>query len=177
MKKIIVASLVACVTVIGSATELWWLVADDAALTEADGTTTSPLGQWNTAKIFASADGSNFVGTQIGSDWTAADIADIEFAYSDITGTSAGSFYVELWLNETFVGRSYVNFRSDTEMAQGATTAAALKNAGAIYNGGMSMATPYAFSQFTTSQVVPEPTSGLLMLIGLAGLALKRKRA
>ena len=32
-------------------------------------------------------------------------------------------------------------------------------------------------SAYTLSQVVPEPTSGLLMLFGLAGLALRRKRA
>ena len=33
-----------------------------------------------------------------------------------------------------------------------------------------------ASSAYTLSQVVPEPTSGLLMLFGLAGLALRRKR-
>lgn len=30
---------------------------------------------------------------------------------------------------------------------------------------------------FTISQVIPEPTSGLMLLFGLAGLALRRKRA
>ena len=33
------------------------------------------------------------------------------------------------------------------------------------------------FSATTTWQAVPEPTSGLLMLVGLAGLALRRRRA
>ena len=32
-------------------------------------------------------------------------------------------------------------------------------------------------SAFTLTSVVPEPTSGLLMLLGVAGLALRRKRA
>lgn len=32
-------------------------------------------------------------------------------------------------------------------------------------------------SQFATYTAVPEPTSGLLMLVGLAGLALRRRRA
>ena len=32
-------------------------------------------------------------------------------------------------------------------------------------------------SAFVVSQVIPEPTSGLLMLFGLAGLALRRRKA
>ena len=38
-----------------------------------------------------------------------------------------------------------------------------------------SMATPTSWT--ATSAAVPEPTSGLLMLVGLAGLALRRRRA
>ena len=34
-----------------------------------------------------------------------------------------------------------------------------------------------AFTYVTASASVPEPTSGLLLLLGMAGLALKRKRA
>lgn len=36
---------------------------------------------------------------------------------------------------------------------------------------------PIAASDWATMGAVPEPTSGLLMLLGMAGLALKRKRA
>lgn len=35
----------------------------------------------------------------------------------------------------------------------------------------------FTSSAYTTSQMVPEPTSGLLMLLGMAGLALRRRRA
>ena len=43
----------------------------------------------------------------------------------------------------------------------------------------MEWITTAAFTESTigSSEVVPEPTSGLLMLLGLAGLALKRKKA
>jgi len=41
----------------------------------------------------------------------------------------------------------------------------------------MSQATPSRAEGAWTSVNVPEPTSGLLMLIGMAGLALRRKRA
>ena len=37
--------------------------------------------------------------------------------------------------------------------------------------------TAYAAGSWGNLQVVPEPTSGLLLLLGMAGLALKRKRA
>ncbi|MBR0198326.1 MAG: PEP-CTERM sorting domain-containing protein [Kiritimatiellae bacterium] len=37
--------------------------------------------------------------------------------------------------------------------------------------------TDFAEGTVGSSEVVPEPTSGLLMLLGLAGLALKRKKA
>ena len=47
------------------------------------------------------------------------------------------------------------------------------------FSTGEGFSTAYTFSTANagTWQAVPEPTSGLLMLLGLAGLALKRKRA
>ena len=42
---------------------------------------------------------------------------------------------------------------------------------------GDNMSGPALVTQNATWTAVPEPTSGLLMLLGLAGLALKRKRA
>ena len=79
--------------------------------------------------------------------------------YAGFSGTPT-SFLVELWnASDTRVGwQSY----SYSELAQH------------LYNSttGGGLTTP-----FGVSQVVPEPTSGLLMLIGMAGLALKRKRA
>ena len=55
----------------------------------------------------------------------------------------------------------------------------------AVSFGGLGTATKNAFSDSTATfaangagwYAVPEPTSGLLMLLGMAGLALKRKRA
>lgn len=50
-------------------------------------------------------------------------------------------------------------------------TVSGLADAEALYSGSLTFATG---GNFTT---VPEPTSGLLLLLGMAGLALKRKRA
>ena len=55
--------------------------------------------------------------------------------------------------------------------ANAATVAFAAGNASSILNAASN------WSSYGTSSAVPEPTSGLLMLLGMAGLALKRKRA
>lgn len=78
----------------------------------------------------------------------------------------AWSFYVELYNGESWVGQS-----TSAEFV----TYKAAYDAGAIYKSldpnGLAQVT---FMGFTN---VPEPTSGVLMLLGLCGLALKRKRA
>ena len=74
------------------------------------------------------------------------------------------SYYIEL-LNDTItVGRSEI------------LTYSALDKYIANGIGSSSMpATPWSPTSFTTA-VIPEPTSGLLMLFGLSALALRRKR-
>lgn len=73
------------------------------------------------------------------------------------------TFYVELWKDDWNLGTS------------GEYSWAQLKGMDAIYQstltGGLGTA---QFANFTYN--VPEPTSGLLVLLGMCGLALKRKR-
>lgn len=76
--------------------------------------------------------------------------------------TDGWSFYVELWNDGTYLSKS------------DSITYSQAYNLGAIYEPLEPSGTDIAkFSSFA----VPEPTSGLLMLFGLCGLALKRKRA
>lgn len=152
------------------ASELWWTVADTVSV---DGKSTS----WETAKLFASANGYNYGGTQIGDAVNAADMADWGFWNSDLGGygSSSYSFYVELYnSSEVSVGKSYVS--TTTNPPQGATPYATLS--GAIYDGNLMnpTASAYTFSSFTTSDVIPEPSSGLMMLLGMIALGLKRKK-
>lgn len=58
-----------------------------------------------------------------------------------------------------------------------ATTAQSAYNAGTEKGtAGNLISTPGSASGWQTAAAVPEPTSGLLMLVGLAGLALRRRR-
>lgn len=88
-------------------------------------------------------------------------------ASDSIANMGAGwSFYVELYQGNSWLGQSAAEDYKDYNSAFAA---------GAIYksldpNG-------LAKVSFTSFTNVPEPTSGLLVLLGVCGLALKRKRA
>ena len=153
------------------ASELWWTVNDTVSV---DGGAAT---EWNTATLYASANGYNYGGTAIES-VTAADMSDWGFWNSDIDGYgSSYSFYVELYNSASeSIGKSYVSTTSTPP--QGATPYNTLNNANAIYDGNLlnPTASAYTFSQFTTSDVIPEPSSGLMMLLGMIALGLKRKK-
>lgn len=76
-----------------------------------------------------------------------------------------GSFYVE-YFNEQ---HEQVGFSSPYAWAT-------LAESGFIGNNQSNPVVPHK-GVWTPSYVVPEPTSGLLMLLGIAGLALRRKRS
>ena len=176
MKKLIVLFVAIAVASLSQASELWWTV-DGAAggSTKVDGDATS----WDTAKLYASADGFNYGGTAIeGGEISASDLNTYGGAFTDLGGyaSSAYSFYVELLNNSSseVVGRSYVSLTP----AQGAIQYGALDGhleGGNIMNP-TAAASAYSFSSFTTAEVIPEPTSGLLVLLGMMALGLKRKR-
>ena len=96
---------------------------------------------------------------------TPADGASL-FANLGNYATSGYSYYIELLNDSTVVGRS-----ADT-----LSYSAAAYIQSAIGGTSQMTAQQWSPSAFTTA-AIPEPTSGMLLLLGLAGLALKRKRA
>lgn len=85
---------------------------------------------------------------------------------SSISSYSSGVFYIELYdANEKVVGRSQALTYSDASNLAQFESLSEAQTSLAVWNGG------------NTYTAVPEPTSGLLMLLGMAGLALRRRKA
>lgn len=167
MKKILVVAAAFALAGMVQASELWWTV--NSVPTE--------VGDWTTAKLFANQTGYNYGGTAVGS-VSKADLDNFGDAITDLGdyGNSAYSFYVELFNGDTTTG--YKTYVQTANPPKGAANYDSLSgsvlddpfdyNTKSVYTG---------FSQFTTSNVVPEPTSGLLVALGMMLFGLKRKRA
>ena len=101
-------------------------------------------------------------------------------AVSTVTASSAGAVAATTFSNDSLAGGNNYNFFFVVEDGDYTFTSSEKQNVAAyatqtqtVAFGNMTSATQNA----SNWAAVPEPTSGLLMLLGLAGLALKRKRA
>lgn len=136
---------------------LYWMV---------DASTDPSVGEFDAAELYAFYDGGKheFLGASAAADGkTDRNLATGEGSLSgyniaSISGYPEISFLVELYNGDKWVSQSILSY---TDAKAGIYEHLAPGGAGA--------------ATFTTF-AVPEPTSGLLMLFGLCGLALKRKR-
>ena len=101
-------------------------------------------------------------------------------AVSTVTASAAGAVAATTFKSDNLVGGSNYNFYFVVQDGDYTFTSAEKANVAAyatqtqnIAFGNMASATQNADNW----AAVPEPTSGLLVLLGMAGLALKRKRA
>ena len=89
----------------------------------------------------------------------------------DNTGKDVNGYYAILTLNDAGTQAAYM-YLGDVS---GTTATSPTKYL--VYNEGWADDTLSITTGGYTTAVAPEPTSGLLILLGMAGLALKRKRA
>lgn len=169
MKKLILSALMllSCEVIFAEGTDmyLYWMIGDNATY---DGES-ADLSGYNARVSFN--DGATYlalyedVGAEtLGTSTTFDNVKGLDtiaaFSSSDAVGKS---FFVELY-NEAAGSTTY---RSD---------AVAYSALSSYISSMVGMAQPADTYVFTTFRAVPEPTSGLLLLLGIAGLALKRKR-
>lgn len=96
-----------------------------------------------------------------------------EFGASYGTSGSVDGYYAILIANTAGTAASYMDMGSIS-----GTTAMSAPTALSFNSGWASMSDSLTMNGYNvTVGAVPEPTSGLLILLGMAGLALKRKRA
>lgn len=139
---------------------LYWMVG-----TTVKNTLSDTAVAWDTARV--SADGTYLTW------YTGAGESSGFQSVGQLSGGGSADLYwgkfdstAQTFLFELLQGSDVVGTRTETY--------AALSALGAIWTG--SDTSPSGATVYTLAGVVPEPTSGLLMLFGLAGLALRRKR-
>ena len=89
----------------------------------------------------------------------------------DNPGKDVNGYYAILTLNDAGDKAAYM-YLGDVSGTTAISSATAM-----IYNEGWADLTASLTTGGYTTAVAPEPTSGLLLLLGMAGLALRRKRA
>lgn len=90
---------------------------------------------------------------------------------------SSGSFYMVIYDNADISKAKNFVKSADVEITAGAGGADVALGFGAMLGTSLAANKFYGQSWTAAGSAAPEPTSGLLLLLGMAGLALKRKHA
>ena len=138
--------------------------------------------KWSAGNLYASNGTDKFTG-----DVTLyAVISGTDTAVSTVTASSAGAISTTTFSNDALEAGTYYDFflsytdGGKTFVSDTKNILAQANSTPSISFGNMQSATQNASNWASSGgggEPVPEPTSGLLMLLGAAGLALKRKRA
>jgi len=138
--------------------------------------------KWSAGNIYASNGTSKYTGNVVLYAYASTAEASTAIAVSTVTASAAGAVAATTFSNDSLVGGTTYNFyfvledgskTFTSEIKSGLATATQTTT---ITFGNMASATQNP-ANWKGSSPVPEPTSGLLLLLGVAGLALKRKRA
>lgn len=194
MKRLMMLAIVACAAVSVNASNMkWGLLSGTLDTTKVDKGTaylcyyTGSTADWATSlaalSVYSESTITDTMGMQIvkiAEDATTASANNATFAYDGVSSTKkiSETHYItpaSFGAGDSTAGSFYYVVIDDggKDIAYTTTAKSATINTGT----GMSSQT-VASSKFAYATAsVPEPTSGILLLLGMAGLALKRKRA
>ncbi len=163
MKKLIVVLGIAFAAISSQAAYLFWQVDDTYTV----GNTTYTAGsQYNAARLWGNSGSGNVLLDYIGAPGSNNAKLDVEsFTYN----AEGAKYWVEL-----------VNYDSANDQANTVKTFDQFNYSqlsGAISTGALSVANMTALWNGAQVMATPEPTSGLMVLLGMALLGLKRKKA
>lgn len=184
MKKLIIAAAVVCAAVFAHAAAANWKASANSMYNGSGSTADSALftgtgylfdaGVTSQAALFALIEANTTIGTS-----TAGYVATASFnegVFSGLTfenGEQGGGSYKYYFV---VVDGDKAYFSNEKSVTANATATA--KNVGfGAQSGSSALPTGTGFQGAGKWSAVPEPTSGLLMLLGMAGLALRRRRA
>ena len=179
MKKFMIAAAIVCVAAMSQAAQVAWANTSSSLLYSIDGTTklTSTLAKTYAFSIALIDSDGNAVQTLSGASaigMTAGMVQGATWTYTFDTDATTGDAF-SILAKMTVDGKNY-EMVIDNSWAIAATDNTGkdvFTWAAGTYGGLSETATVGKWS----AAAAPEPTSGLLLLLGVAGLALKRKRA
>ena len=179
MKKIMVAMAVVAFATVAQAAALNWAIAGKVVTESPAGSASAGRASYYTALVFAESDMAAVNTALEAKDY--AKLQDLSLSsaqaaksgafagtISDLTGSTASIFTV---IFDTQAAGDAISTAQNYIMSEVVTAN--------TYSGTDAATTASFDAAFGESkyQAIPEPTSGLLLLLGVAGLALKRKRA
>ena len=135
--------------------------------------------KWSAGNIYAANGTDKYTGDVTLYAYLATSDVSSAIAVSTVTASSAGAVAATTFTDDRLVGGNdykvyfVIEDNGKTFTSAEKTGSAAATQTVTLSFGNMASATQNA----SNWAAVPEPTSGLLMLLGMAGLALKRKRA
>ena len=180
MKKIMMAVAIVCAAVCAHAASVSWTIGYiEGKGADGNGWSGSALsGESIVAQIFVSAS-ADFSSTIVfDADTTTGAEDGYMFGYSTSDDMKSDTtYYAKVVLTDGKSTLASNVYTIEATSANGDLAEPAFAFAAEAYNVGGALDATYGTFNSAGWQAVPEPTSGLLMLVGLAGLALRRKRA